>query len=601
MVLSFSPQSPYIGQKSPHNKNQPHNPETSMAINISTPIYAHSELISQNGMVTAQHPEAAGIGASVLEQGGNAVDAAVATAFAIGVLLPLSNGIGGGGVMVIRMPDGSTTSVDFGMITGEYVSPEMFEYEDTLEVPGPDAHRMSRRFAAPAVVNRENIAGYKSISTPGTVAGLSAALEKWGTFDLSDVIEPAAKLADDGVPTSHALTLAIFAARKLISRYPNTAALLMPNGIPPAPNELFKMPGYARSLRLIAKHGPSVFYKGELAQAIVDEIQKNGGILTADDFASYEALVYEHTLDGSYRGLTLSGVPGANACSLTIEALQILQQFELGSLDWNSPEHLHLLIETFKLATVDRYTYLGDPALTGSPIEALTHPRFAKKRAQEISQDRAGQPAAGNPWPFADSPEPDGFLPPAGMPFDAGTTHLTVVDQSRMAVSLTQSNVGFSGVAIGELGVVMNNAMRWPETLPGTINSIYPRARSVHNMSPLVLQRNGQLWGAIGSSGGRRIATALAQSLINVIDFGMNLQEGIQAPRIHVETDDVLIDGRLGEAHRSALESLGHQVHVATPNHVEAQFSTPNGIRDTGSGLISGIYPVNKQGSAAGI
>ena len=361
------------------------------------------------------------------------------------------------------------------------------------------------------------------------------------------------------------------------------------------------MPAYARSLRLIAKHGPSVFYKGELAQAIVDEIQKNGGILTADDFASYEALTYDHTLDGTYRGLTLSGVPGANACSLTIEALQILQQFELGSLDWNSPEHLHLLIEAFKLATVDRYTYLGDPALTNSPIEALAHPGFAKQRAQEISLTQSGQPASGNPWPFADSPEPEGFLPPAGMPFDAGTTHLTVVDRNRMAVSLTQSNVGFSGVAIGELGVVMNNAMRWPETLPGTINSIYPRARSVHNMSPLVLHRNGQLWGAIGSSGGRRIATALAQSLINVIDFGMSLQEGIQAPRIHVETDDVLMDGRLGDASRTTLESLGHRVHVATPNHVEAQFSTPNGIRETDQGLISGIYPVNKQGSAAGI
>jgi gamma-glutamyltranspeptidase/glutathione hydrolase len=572
-----------------------------MAINISTPVYAHSELTSQNGMVTAQHPEAARIGARILERGGNAVDAAVATAFATGVLLPLSNGIGGGGLMVIRMPDGSTTSVDFGMVTGENTSPGMFEYEDSLEIPGPDAHRMSSRFAAPAVVNHENISGYKSISTPGTVAGLSAALEKWGTFDLNDAIEPAAMLADDGVPTSYALTLAIFAARELISRFPNTAALLMPNGVPPAPNELFRMPGHARSLRLIAKHGPSVFYKGELAQATVDEIQKNGGVLTMDDFASYEAFVYEHTLDGSYRGLTLSGVPGANACSLTIEALQIVQEFELGSLDWNSPAHLHLLIEAFKLATVDRYTYLGDPALTDSPINALVHPGFAKKRAQEISLTQSGQPTAGNPWPFTDSPKPEGFLPPAGMPFDSGTTHLTVVDRNRIAVSLTQSNVGFSGVAIGELGVVMNNAMRWPETLPGTINSIYPRGRSVHNMSPLVIQQNGQLWGAIGSSGGRRIATALAQSLINVIDFGMSMQEGIQAPRVHVETDDVLIDGRLGKSHRAALESLGHQVHVATPNYVNAQFSTPNGIRDTGDGLISGVYPVNKQGSAAGI
>ncbi len=572
-----------------------------MVIHISTPVLAHSELTAQNGMVTAQHPEAARIGARVLERGGNAVDAAVATAFAAGVLLPLSNGIGGGGLMVIRMPDGSTRCVDYGMVTGENASPDMFEYEDTLEVPGPDAHRMSRRFAAPAVVNRENIQGHRSISTPGTVAGLSAALGRWGTFDLSDVIEPAAALADDGYPTPFALTLAILGARQLISRFPATAALLTPGGVPPAPGEIFKLPGYARSLRLIAKHGPSVFYRGELAQAAVAEIQVNGGILTAEDFACYEALVHERTLDGSYRGLTLSGVPGATACSLTIEALQILQHFELGSLEWSSSEHLHLVIEAFKLATVDRYTYLGDPALTGSPIGALTHPGYAAERAQEISRERAEQAAAGNPWPFADGPEPVGFPPPAGVPFDSGTTHLTVVDRDRMAVSLTQTNVGFSGVVIGALGVVMNNAMRWPETLPGTVNSIYPRARSVHNMSPLVLQQDGQFWGAIGSSGGRRIATGLAQSLINVIDFGMSLQEGIQAPRIHVETDDVLMDGRLGDTRRAALESLGHRVHVATPDYVSAQFSTPNGIREIGGSLVSGIYPVNKQGAAAGI
>ena len=399
------------------------------------------------------------------------------------------------------------------------------------------------------------------------MAGLSAALERWGTFDLGDVIEPAAALADDGYPTPFALSLAILGARQLISRFPATAALLMPGGVPPGPGEIFKLPGYARSLRLIAKHGPSVFYRGELAQVAVDEIRENGGILIAEDFASYEALVYDHTLDGSYRDLTLSGVPGANACSLTIAALQILQHFELESMEWNSTEHLHLVIEAFKLATVDRYTYLGDPALTGSPVEALTHPGYAVERATEISHERAQQPVAGNPWPFADRPEPAGFPPPAGVPFDSGATHLTVVDRDRMAVSLTQTNVGFSGVVIGGLGVVMNNAMRWPETLPGTVNSICPRARSVHNMSPLVLQRDDRLWGAVGSSGGRRIATGLAQSLINVIDFGMSLQEGIQAPRVHVETDDVLMDGRLGETLRAALDSLGHvfmQPHPTT-------------------------------------
>ena len=572
-----------------------------MDIHISKPEFKHSELITQNGMVTAQHSDAAHIGANILERGGNAVDAAVATAFASGVLLPLSNGIGGGGLMVIRMPDGDTKCIDYGMVTGENASLEMFRYEDALETPHPDAHRMSRRFAAPAVVDNENVHGYKSISTPGTVAGLCTALDAWGSFDLKDIIEPAATLAESGYRISFALTLAILSARFLISRTPATANLLTPDGFPPTPGDIFKLPMYARSLRLIAESGPSIFYRGEIAEAMVDEIQKNGGILTSDDFATYQPIVYEGTLDGEYRGINMSGVPGANACSLSIEALQILQHFDLKSLRWNSPEYLHFVIEAFKLATVDRYTYVGDPKVTGAPIAALVNSTFAKERASLVDHNSAKYPDAGNPWPYSDTPEPENFLKPAGVSFDQGTTHINAVDSQGMAVSLTQSNVGFSGVVIGAIGAVMNNAMRWPETLPGTVNSIYPRVRSVHNMSPLILQKDGKLWASIGSSGGRRIATGLAQSLINVIDFEKSLQEGIQAPRIHVETDDVLIDGRLGDSTRIALESMGHKVSVATPDYISAQFSTPNGIRKTDAGLVSGIYPVNKQGTAAGI
>jgi len=486
-------------------------------------------------------------------------------------------------------------------VTGENASPEMFRYEDVLETPHPDAHRMSRRFAAPAVVDNENVHGYKSISTPGTVAGLCTALDAWGSFDLKDIIEPAATLAESGYRISFALTLAILSARFLISRTPATANLLTPGGFPPTPGDIFKLPMYARSLRLIAESGPSIFYRGEIAEAMVDEIQKNGGILTSDDFATYQPIVYEGTLDGEYRGINISGVPGANACSLSIEALQILQHFDLKSLRWNSPEYLHFVIEAFKLATVDRYTYVGDPKVTGAPIAALVNSTFAKGRASLVDHNSAKYPDAGNPWPYSDTPEPENFLKPAGVSFDQGTTHINAVDSQGMAVSLTQSNVGFSGVVIGAIGAVMNNAMRWPETLPETVNSIYPRVRSVHNMSPLILQKDGKLWASIGSSGGRRIATGLAQSLINVIDFEKSLQEGIQAPRIHVETDDVLIDGRLGDSTRIALESMGHKVRVATPDYVSAQFSTPNGIRKTDAGLVSGIYPVNKQGTAAGI
>jgi gamma-glutamyltranspeptidase/glutathione hydrolase len=486
------------------------------------------------------------------------------------------------------------------MITGEKASQDMYEYEDRLEAPSPRAHRMSDRFASPAVKGHANVHGYRSISTPGTVAGLSAAIERFGTFGLSDLIAPAADLAENGFPMPFSLTLAILGARKLLERFPTSSDLYLPGGYPVSPGQLLKLPEYARSLRLIAKEGPSAYYRGELAQMTVEDIQRNGGILTADDFASYEPLIYENGLNGEYKGHTLHGVPGANGCSLTIEALQILQHLDFTGHSRDSVEYLHLLIEAFKLANVDRFTYLGDPALTGSPVEALVHPDFAAERAEQLSRDKAGTPEAGDPWPYSLHERPEGFPAPAGVSFDAGTTHMTVVDKDRTAVALTQTNVGFSGVLIPGVGVMMNNAMRWPEMLPGTVNSIYPRARSVHNMSPLVIQKDGRLWGALGSSGGRRISTGVAQSLLNVIEFGMSLQEAVQAPRVHVETDQVLMDGRLGDETKTALERLGHTVHASTPDFISADFSTPNGVRTIGDDLVSGLYPANKFGGAAG-
>ena len=203
---------------------------------------------------------------------------------------------------------------------------------------------------------------------------------------------------------------------------------------------------------------------------------------------------------------------------------------------------------------------------------------YARERAAELSMGVASTPEPGDPWPHLGREQPADFPAPAGVTQDSGTTHLTVVDRDRNAVSLTQTNVGFSGVVNPGVGVMMNNAMRWPDTLPGTINSIAPRARSLHNMTPLILHRDGRLVAALGASGGRRIWTALTQAIVNYIDFEMSLQEAIQSPRMHAESDDVLLDGRFPDEVRAELERRGHRIELATPSNDHVPFATPNGV-----------------------
>lgn len=566
----------------------------------SRPVLANESITATRGMVVAQHPLGARAGLEVLAKGGNAVDAAVTTAFAMGVVQPLMNGIGGGGQMIVRLGGGTEGAVDYGMKAPLAASDDMYELLPEPEALGAGTLRFSTRYNWPQVRGNAHLDGHSAIATPGTVAGLSAALARWGTMDLKDAIAPAIELAENGFVIGHHMSLALVNGRDKFLGFPGTTPIFYPNGQPIATGERLVQADYARTLRLIADGGPDAFYRGEPAQRIAEDAQASGARLSKEDFAAYEAVVYEQVLRTNYHNAEVLAVPGPGAAPTLIEILNILSNFDLRLLGYGNLDSLHVIAEAIKMAAVDRFSYLGDCAPDGGPVDVLMDPEYAAKRAAEIGR-LAAEAEPGDPWAHAGTAKPAGYPAPAGLGPDGGTTHLTVVDATGGAVSLTQTLHGYSGVVTPGVGAMMNNGMGWFYPGPGTVNSVSPGGRGLHNMVPVLLVQDGALRAALGASGGRRIWTAVVQAIVHYVDFEMALQEAVQTPRIHVETDRILLDGRFGTEIRDALIRMGHDVMTATPRYDSAPFSEPNGISFDGSEYESAVYPVAKPTIALGL
>lgn len=564
---------------------------------LSRPVLAHEEIEATGGMVVAQHPLGARTGLAVLEKGGNAVDAAVTTAFAMGVLQPLMNGVGGGGMMTVHLVDSGTEALYFGMKAPALARPDMYELEQATQGSGEASLQFSRSFPWPKVKGEANTRGHTSIAVPGTVAGLCSALEKWGTISLGEALAPAIELADKGYNAGHHFALACLADRATFRSYPGTKAIFCPGGDTVPNGGRFVQKDYARTLRKIAKDGPAGFYRGETAQMISEDCAANGGTLRESDLAEYSA-EFMKPLMARYRGYDVFAVPGLTAGPTAVEILQIMNNFDLASHVRGSPTSLHLIIEAIRLAAADRFTYMGD--VQGAPLKELASERYAESRARCIDLKRAGPPTAGVPWKISGGMRPKEFPAPSAASPDSGTTHMTVVDRKRNAVALTQTLYAYSGVVNPGVGAMMNNGMGWFFPGPGTVNSVSPRKRGLNNMTPLVILRNGRFHAALGASGGRRIWTAVTQTVMNHIDYKMSLQEAVQAPRVHVETDDVLIDGRFSAGTRNSLEKMGHKLEVATPHFDRSPYAEPNGVGRSGRALRSAVYPVAKPTYAAG-
>lgn len=487
-------------------------------VHSSGPAYAAAAdpVRARHGMVASTSPIASQVGADVMRKGGNAIDASVAVGLALAVTWPSAGNLGGGGFLLYRSADGRGEIVDYRERAPLAATKEMY-----LDEKGN-------------VVETLSTEGYLASGVPGTVAGLALAHERHGKLPWADLVEPARRLAAEGFMVSDHLarSLAGERTRKRLSKFPESRRIFLRDGKPWQAGERFTQPELAETLRRIQKDGAREFYEGETARRIVAEMAANGGNLTARDLAEYEPTIRE-PLVGSYRGVDIITMPPPSSGGIAlIQMLNMLEPHDVRRMGYGSADSLHLLAEVMKRAFADRAKYLGDADFASVPVRGLVSREYAGALGANIDPERATPSrlvAAGDPAPY-ESPE---------------TTHFTVVDADGNVVSNTYTlNDGYgSGVTVRGTGILLNDEMDDFTSRPGVpnlynlvqgeANAIEPRKRPLSSMTPTLLVREGKPWLALGSPGGPTIINTVLQVVVNVVDFGMDVQQAIAAPRIH--------------------------------------------------------------------
>jgi gamma-glutamyltranspeptidase/glutathione hydrolase len=544
--------------------------ESSLVVTKKTPPASH-------GMVAAEHPIGARVGARILERGGNAIDAAVATAFAMTVVEPFMSTIGGSGVMLVHMArGGETVALDFNGCAPMRAHESMFRTTTGIS---------RGLFAWPNVEGAANERGWLAPAVPGSVAGLSLAIERFGTMELRDAIQPAIELARGGLIADwyQALTTArqvdeLAAAGEAGRVYLRNGRSVYrpPTGMEEGDRSTF--PDLARSFELIARDGASAFYRGEIAQTIHDAMAAHGGLMTRDDLAAYQVCVGA-PLTGTYRGVELAFSPGATGGATALEILNILEQFPKTAVGWATPAGLNVRAMAVRRAFADRFEHLGDPAVIQAPWERLTSKAYAREVAAEIRRPKRGRRGDG--------------LDALGASAAGGdcTTHISVVDRQRNMVSLTHTAVSLFGsmVVVPGTGILLNNGMIWFNPEAGRANSVAPGKRALVNMVPVLGFKKGKPYFTVGAPGGRRIVSAIPQVIATLVDSGCDLQQAIEAPRLHAESSETLVDIRVGEKALAALGRLGQRVAPREETYATLNFAKPVGVRVGRRGLEAGL------------
>jgi len=505
-------------------------------------------VIVDNGMVSSQEALATRVGVSILEQGGNAVDAAVAVGFALAVTLPRAGNLGGGGFMMVHQAaENRTVAVDYRERAPAAATRDMF-----LDADG-NADSDKSRYSGLAV------------GVPGTVAGLAHAHGKYGSGSLSlaDLIAPAIRLAEDGFPVSVDLAYSLATYEKRLKADPDAAKIFFrADGSLYQPGDILKQPELAESLKAIAQNGPEAFYSGPIAKAIADRVTEIGGAMTPADLADYKPVERE-PVKGTYRGHEIHSMPPPSSGGIHIvQILNILEGYPLDYLGHNSADTIHLMAEAMKRAYADRSQFLGDPDFVKVPAKGLTSKDYAADLRAQISVNRA-TPASeikpGDPAPYEGNE----------------TTHFSVVDKDGNAVSNTYTlnfSYGVRRIATGT-GILLNNELddfsakagvaNAYGLLGGAANAVEAGKRPLSSMSPTLVFRDGKFLLATGSPGGSRIITTVLQILINVIDHGMNIAEATNAIRIHHQwlPDEIRIENGLSADTIRLLEQRGHAIN----------------------------------------
>ena len=545
------------------------------------------EARADSAMVAAKDIEATRAGLAMLEAGGNAIDAAVAVCLAVGVVEPASSGIGGGGYLVYQVGEQ-------GGVIGFPMKGPLAAKPDMYELTGESA---TGSFGWPGVVDDANIEGFRSIATPGAVAGLCEAHRRFGKIPLTEVVAPAVRLARKGFSPNPFGLYQISGMGGMLFRYNELRRVLMPGGNMPGGDVVdrvvLKQPDLANVLEAIGKGGADAFYKGDIAAAITSDIRRNGGILSEDDMAQYKPLVWDKGLEFGYRGYTVRVPPFACAGATSAMTLKLLDGFDIAAMGHNSVDMLHAYISCARLAYADRFQYLADPAYADVPWNGLLSDAYTARRRATIGDTAPAAYEAGDPW-REEGRQPDSVLPASRPAVDNGTTHLCVMDGEGNAVSITNTIMsGFgSGIIPKETGVIMNNGMMWFDPVPGRINSIAPGRLPLNNMTPALVMDGDGVRMAVGASGGRRITNCVTQQIVKVLDFGMGPQAAIDSPRVDCSAPYTCIDPRLDADTQAGLEAKGHTLKPISEKFIQSgftSFASPVAIVRAADGVRAGV------------
>jgi len=544
-----------------------------------SPIVVGKVVHADHGVVVAAHPDAARVGTEILRRGGNAMDAAVATAFSLAVVEPEASGLGGGGFLLhYDAAEDETSALDYRELAPSASTPEMF----SLGGPG-----LPGRWNGPTDVSSQTALrrlGGGAVAVPRMVAGLLEAHRLHGRLPLAEVLEPVIRLAEDGFGVSENLYATVLNAYDVLLSNEPMGAVFLNEGLPYEPGEAMRRPDLAETLRSIVAGGADAFYRGRIAEAMVRSVREAGGILSLDDLASV-AVQEEAPLRTTYRARTLVGLQAPAGAIPVFQTLHVLEAVDLPAMEPGAPAAAHWLVEATKLAFADQGAYLGDPAFSNVPPDRLLSREWATRQRARIDPRRAQL----NPDPLDES--------------SGSTSHVSVVDADGNLVGLTQSINYFLGahVFVSEAGILMNNTMADFDPEPGGPNSIAPGKFPMSSMSPLFVLEDGRPRYILGSPGGPRITSTLVQLVVDLVDWGLPLDQALDGARFHSEGSTLSVESRFPAAWLKAMEDRGHPLEVRGAFDLYFGGVQAVAILDGADGSVyMGVADPRRPGQAAG-
>ena len=535
------------------------------------------DVVAANGVVAAAHPLASQAGLEILKKGGNAFDAAVATAFTLGVVEPNASSMGGGGFAILYVAkEKKTYVVDFREVAPGKAQKEFFKLDEKGKIP-----------------KNTFVNGYFAVAVPGEVSGMDMINKKFGTMKWADLLQPAIKQAESGIVVSDTLAKIAVEEFERLDKFPGKKAFFdktfYKDGLPVKAGDKVVNKEYAESLKKVAAGGADVFYKGEIADAIVKTFANDAGRewITKEDLASYHAIMRE-PLQTTYRGYTIDVLPPPSSGGLTVsEMLNILEGYDIAKMKAGSPEYIHSFIEAQKLAFADRNQYMGDPAFVEVPTSGLLDKKYAEQLRNTIDPKKAS---------------PDKLKPGDPIPYErASTTSFSIIDKDGNMISVTQTINDFfgSGVVAEGTGIMMNDEMDDFSYEFGKVNSIAPGKKPLSSMAPCIVLKDGKPVLTVGTPGGPRIISAIANVLVNILDFGMDMQPAIEAGRFHNPNNPATdIEKVFSDDVMKKLTDMGYKFNLKDKN--DLFFGGVQGVMIGKDGKLHGGGDPRRDGAAVG-